>query len=224
MSAIMPSRLIRQRGLNGLFSRLTWNLGAKRYVVDGESMDSWVTLLGSGVSAAVAGGVLSFLGAARGGARAVEAARTQVTGNAAAEHFQWVRGQRQQHYAKLVEAHIALESALTRAAPLIRTGEDLSLEMREEIAERFLAVEATTSQLALWGPTEVIQQAQVLAERTIQAAELLMAAQGAASHPAGDTVGRWHGWVQAKSEVSLLKSQFLDRAGAVIRDPNQPVN
>ncbi|MFM9366931.1 hypothetical protein [Streptomyces sp. Da 82-17] len=209
---------------NTSFDRLTWNLGANRCARGGESMDAWVTLLGSGVSAAVAGGALSFLGAARGGAKAVEAARTQVTGNAAAEHFQWVRGQRQQHYAKLVEAHIALESSLTKAAPLIRVGEDLSVEMREELAERFLAVEATTSQLALWGTAEVMQQAQVLAERTIRAAELLMAAQGAASDPSGEVAQRWEQWIRAKDEVSLLKARFLDRAGAVIRDPNQPVN
>lgn len=175
------------------------------------------------VAGAIAGGILAVRGAKVGGASAVEAARLQVEGQAVAEQLQWVRGQRQQAYGRLLEAHSAVEDTLGRAAPSIFAGGRLSDEARDELADRSLALDSCARQLALWGPEEVIRLAHQLVVDTIDATQALRRSQGVHAGSATRQSPEWERWRSASRQMTQAHSVFLERAGAIIRDPNQPI-
>lgn len=176
------------------------------------------------VAGAFAGGVWAVRGAKIGGFKAVEAARLQVEGQVAAEHFQWVRSQRQQAYGQLLDAQTAVEDALAKAAPGIRAGGRLSEEARVELTERALVMRSRSRQLALWGPDEAVRLAYELTLSTLAASQALRTAQGVGVPSPGSQSQAWVQWDRANREMTSAHSAFVDRAGAIIRDPHQPAS
>lgn len=172
---------------------------------------------------AIAGARAAVRGAQIGGAKAVEAAQLQVDGQAAAGHVQWVRGQRQQAYAKLLDAHSAVEEVLLRVAPGIRRGGRLETDDRRELASRILVMQSCTSQLALWGPEDVTHVAQLLRAKTVEAAQALTHAQSNSPQDPAGPDSRWGRWEQESRYATALRTRFLELAGATVRDPRQSV-
>lgn len=179
----------------------------------------------SGTVGAVAGAFIGAMaglrGARIGGEKTVESARLQVEGQAVAGHLQWVRGQRQQVYAKLLDAHSSVEDSLRRAAAGIRVGGVLSTEARTELGSRILAMQPCLNQLALWGPEEVVDLAQLLRAKTAEAAQALIDAQRGVPQAAGHLDSRWALWEREIQGAADLRARFLERAGEVVRGSDQ---
>ncbi|WP_217213956.1 hypothetical protein [Streptomyces sp. AC550_RSS872] len=173
------------------------------------------------VIGAVIAGMYAKRGAEAGGRKAVEAALAQVHGQAAAEHWQWVRSQRHQAFAALLEAYAALDEVLVRITPEVRGGAGLDEATGREFRERTVELKAKTSQLALWGPSEANVLAYAMTGKSMAAVGALMqAAAGSSSGPSVD----WSGFDRARGEMTQTYASFLQRAGEIIRDPLQPVS
>ncbi|MER5299727.1 hypothetical protein ABT039_09735 [Streptomyces lasiicapitis] len=84
-------------------------------------------------------------------------------------------------------------------------------------------MQSCTSQLALWGPEAVVVLAQVLRAATADAAQALKLAEQEAGQGAVESEVRWQDWMERSEHVTDVRTQFLDRAGEVLRDPDQPV-
>jgi hypothetical protein len=175
----------------------------------------------SAVIGAVIAGMYAKRGAEVGGRKAVEAALAQVHGQAAVEHWQWVRSQRHQSFAALLAAYAALDEVLTRIAPEVRNGARLGEATGRELQESALALQDKTSQLALWGPHEASELAYVLMRKATGAVSALLrvAATGSADRNAD-----WGNSERARDEMVAAYVGFLQRAGEIIRDPLQPVS
>src|SRR5436305_7683992 len=113
---------------------------------------SGVIAFAAAVIGAVIAGRYAKHGAETGGRKAVEAALAQVHGEAAAEHWQWVRSQRYQSFASLLAAYTALDEVLARLTPEVRGGAPLDVATRDELRRAALELQDKTSLLALWGP------------------------------------------------------------------------
>ncbi|MFG2803515.1 hypothetical protein [Streptomyces pseudovenezuelae] len=194
---------------------------------DGVMSDATGTVI-SGViafAAAVIGAVIAGRyakhGAEAGGRKAVEAALTQVHGQAAAEHWQWVRSQRHQSFAALLAAYAALDEVLARIAPEVRNGSGFDDVAGRELRERTLELQAKTSQLALWGPSEVNALAYAITGKSVLAVHALLHIESADLSNAG---AEWGGFGQARDDMAQAHATFLQRAGEIIRDPRQPIN
>ncbi|MBJ3812099.1 hypothetical protein [Streptomyces flavofungini] len=172
---------------------------------------------------AAVGGLASVRGARIGGEAGVEAALAQADRQAATGHQQWVKEQRQQACAKLLDAHSAAEDTLKRAAVAIRRGDEFPVAERDAFRGQVSAMQSCTSQLALWGPEAVVVLAQVLRAATADAAQTLKLAEQGAGQGAAESEARWRDWLERSEHVTDVRTQFLDRAGEVLRDPNQPV-
>ncbi|GAA1375475.1 hypothetical protein GCM10009612_72320 [Streptomyces beijiangensis] len=166
------------------------------------------------------GAMASIRGARIGGAKAVEAALTQVERQADVEQHRWVQGQRQQACMKFLDAHSAAEDALNRAALAIQGGERFPDAARDAFSNHVRAMQACTSQLALWGPEEVVSSAQNLRIETSQAAKALVEAERDASWTQDDFRRRWAHWLQASGTALDFRTNFLQVAGRVLRDPH----
>ncbi|MFD6959851.1 hypothetical protein [Streptomyces venezuelae] len=179
----------------------------------------------SGTAGAVAGAFIGALaglrGARIGGDKTVESARLQVEGQAAAGHVQWVRSQQQQVYAKLLDAHSSVEDSLRRAAAGVRAGGVLANDARTELGSRILAMQPCLNQLALWGPQEVVDLAQLLRAETAEATQALVDAQRGVPQTAGDLDSRWFQWERKIQAVADQRARFLERAGEVVRGTEQ---
>lgn len=176
---------------------------------------------GGAVVGAAVGAIAGVRGARIGGVKAVEAALVQVERQAAVEHLQWVREQRQQACAKLLDAHSAAEDALKRAAAVIRRGGSFPDAERDELTNHIFTLQSCTSQLALWGPDEAVRLAQLLRAKTAEAAVALTQAQHGVADAAGDLELRWARWAEGSRAVTALRTSFLEFAGQVLRDPRQ---
>ncbi|MER7644348.1 hypothetical protein [Streptomyces sp. NPDC126522] len=173
------------------------------------------------VIGAVIAGVYAKRGAEVGGRKAVEAALAQVHGQAAVEHWQWVRSQRQQSFAALLAAYAALDEVLVRIEPEVRNGVRLDEVMGRELRERALLLQDKTSQLALWGPSEASGLAYALTGKATDAVgTLLRLATASSAEPNAD----WSSSERARNEMVAAYVGFLQRAGEIIRDPLQPVS
>ncbi|MBW8792621.1 MAG: hypothetical protein JF597_03210 [Streptomyces sp.] len=135
---------------------------------------SGVIAFAAAIIGAVIAGRYAKHGAEVGGRNAVEAALAQVHGQAAAEHWQWVRSQRHQSYAALIEAYAALDDVFTRVTPEIRGGRRLDGPTRREAHERTLELQAKTSLMALWGPDEANLMAYALTEKSAETTSALL--------------------------------------------------
>ena len=175
----------------------------------------------SAVIGAVIAGRYAQRGAEAGGRKAVEAALAQVHGQAAAEHWQWVRSQRHQSFGALFAAYAALDDALARIAPEARSGVGPDQAAGRELRERTLELQTKTSQLALWGPTQANVLAYALTEKSVAAVSGLLLAEslGSAGSPAD-----WSSFDRAREEMAQAHAAFLQRAGEIVRDPRQPVS
>ncbi|MEV6512305.1 hypothetical protein AB0M61_40145 [Streptomyces sp. NPDC051642] len=175
----------------------------------------------SAVIGAVIAGIYAKRGAEVGGRKAVEAALAQVHGQAAVEHWQWVRSQRHQSFAALLAAYAALDEVLTRIAPEVRNGARLGEATGRELRESALALQDKTSQLALWGPREASELAYALTRKATDAvgALLQVATVGSTGQDAD-----WVSSQRARNEMVTAYAGFLQRAGEIIRDPLQPVS
>ncbi|WP_210591000.1 hypothetical protein [Streptomyces sp. GESEQ-35] len=180
-----------------------------------------VIAFAAAVIGAVIAGMYAKHGAEAGGRKAVEAALAQVHGQAAAEHWQWVRSQRHQAFAALLAAYAVLDEALVRLTPEIRAGAGLDEATGREFRERTVELKAKTSQLALWGPNEANVLAYALTGKSLAAVGALLQVAGASS--AGLSV-TWSNFDQARGEMTQAYATFLQRAGEIIRDPLQPVS
>ncbi|MFI9832014.1 hypothetical protein ACIHIX_30520 [Streptomyces sp. NPDC051913] len=180
-----------------------------------------VIAFAAAVIGAVIAGVYAKRGAEAGGRKAVEAALAGVHGQAAAEHWQWVRSQRHQAFAALLDAYAVVDEAVVRIAPEVRAGAGLDEATGRELRERTIELKAKTSRLALWGPNEVYQLAHALSRKSVAVIGVLMQAAGASS--AGLTVD-WSNFDHARDEMIRSYAAFLGRAGEIIRDPMQPVS
>ncbi|MDH6215990.1 hypothetical protein [Streptomyces pseudovenezuelae] len=180
-----------------------------------------VIAFAAAVIGAVIAGRYAKHGAEAGGRKAVEAALAQVHGQAAAEHWQWVRSQRHQSFAALLTAYAALDDVLVRIGPEARNGDGLDGATGHELRERTLELQAKTSQLALWGPNEANGLAYALTGKSTAAVgALLQAASPSSTDPSAD----WSSSDRAKGEMVQAYAAFLERAGEIIRDPLQPVS
>ncbi|MBK3570045.1 hypothetical protein [Streptomyces sp. MBT62] len=175
----------------------------------------------SAVIGAVIAGIYAKRGAEVGGRKAVEAALAQVHGQAAVEHWQWVRSQRHQSFAALLAAYATLDEVLTRIAPEVRNGARLGEASGRELRQGALALQDKTSQLALWGPHEASELAYALMRKATDTvgALLQVAVVGSMDRNAG-----WVSFERARNEMVTAYAGFLQRAGEVIRDPLQPVS
>ncbi|MFI9772563.1 hypothetical protein ACIHJG_37795 [Streptomyces sp. NPDC052415] len=180
-----------------------------------------VIAFASAVIGAVIAGRYARGGAEAGGRKAVEAALAQVHGQAAAEHWQWVRSQRHQSFAALFAAYAVLDEVLTRLAPEARGSSGLDASARREVGEGTLEMQAKTSQLALWGPSEANELAYSLTEASMAAVASLLAVVG--TNPEGMSAA-WSRFVDAREEMAHAHAAFLQRAGEILRDPRQPVS
>ncbi|GHH24276.1 hypothetical protein [Streptomyces lanatus] len=179
-----------------------------------------VIAFAAAVIGAFIAGMYAKRGAEAGGRKAVEAALAQVHGQAAAEHWQWVRSQRHQAFAALLEAYAALDEVLVRITPEVRGGAGLDEATGRELRERTVELKAKTSQLALWGPNEANALAYAMTGKSMAAVGALMqVAGGSSSSPSVD----WSGFDQARSEMTQVYASFLQGAGEIIRNPLQPV-
>ncbi|WP_328427409.1 hypothetical protein [Streptomyces sp. NBC_00443] len=180
---------------------------------------------GIGLVAAVIGAVIAGRyaerGAKAGGRKAVEAALAQVQGQAAAEHWQWVRSQRYQSFASLLAAYTALDEVLARITPEVRGGAPLDVATKDELRQATLELQDKTSLLALWGPDEARMLAYALTRTTVAAVRsLLQAEQANAQGPRPE----WSIYERARSGMTDAYAIFLQRAGEIIRDPTQTVS
>ncbi|MFC5217422.1 hypothetical protein [Streptomyces coerulescens] len=173
------------------------------------------------VIGAVVAGMYAKRGAEAGGRKAVEAALAQVHGQAAAEHWQWVRSQRHQAFAALLEAYAALDEVLVRITPEVRGGAGLDEATGDEFRERTVELKAKTSQLALWGPNEANLLAYAVTGKSMAVVGALIQAAGESS---SNLSVAWSGFDQARNEMTQVYASFLQRAGEIIRDPVQPVS
>lgn len=182
---------------------------------------SGVIAFAAAVIGAVIAGRYAKHGAEAGGRKAVEAALAQVHGQAAAEHWQWVRSQRHQSYAALLAAYAALDDVLVRIAPEARNGGRLAGATGNELRECTLELQAKTSQLALWGPSEANGLAYELTGKSTAVVGALLEAAALSSV---DRRADWSSYDRAKGEMVQAYAAFLERAGEIIRDPLQPVS
>lgn len=180
-----------------------------------------VIAFAAAVIGAVIAGRYAKSGAEAGGRKAVEAALAQVHGQAAAEHWQWVRSQRHQSFAALFVAYAALDEALARIAPEVGHGVALDEEARRELGQCALELQAKTSQLALWGPSEANGLAYEVTETSIAAVSSLLQVERMSSTEMGVA---WSGFDRARGEMAQAHAAFLQRAGEIVRDPRQPVS
>lgn len=182
---------------------------------------SGVIAFAAAVIGAVIAGRYAKHGAEVGGRNAVEAALAQVHGQAAAEHWQWVRSQRHQSYAALIAAFAALDDVFTRITPEILNGQGLDGMIGREVHERTLELQAKTSLLALWGPDEANSLAYALTGKAVEATRALLHMGRVSS--SGPGVG-WSMFSQVRGEMVEAYASFLQRAGEIVRDPRQPVS
>ncbi|MFD3583425.1 hypothetical protein [Streptomyces sp. NPDC058683] len=182
---------------------------------------SGVIAFAAAVIGAVIAGRYAKHGAEVGGRNAVEAALAQVHGQAAAEHWQWVRSQRHQSYAALIAAYAALDDVFTRVTPGILNGQGLDGSTRREVHERTLELQAKTSLLALWGPDEANSLAYALTGTSVEAASTLLQMGGVSPSGSGVDLSTFS---QVRSEMVEAYAGFLQRAGEIVRDPRQPVS
>ncbi|MEU1162948.1 hypothetical protein ABZ372_20575 [Streptomyces sp. NPDC005921] len=182
---------------------------------------SGVIAFAAAVIGAVIAGRYAKRGAEVGGRNAVEAALAQVHGQAAAEHWQWVRSQRHQSYAALIAAYAALDDVFTRVTPEIINGQGFDASTRREVHERTLELQAKTSLLALWGPDEANSLAYALTGTSVEAASALLHIRSVNSSGPGVD---WSTFSQTRSEMVEAYASFLQRAGEIVRDPRQPVS
>lgn len=175
----------------------------------------------SAVIGAAIAGRYAERGAEAGGRKAVEAALAQVHGQAAAEHWQWVRSQRHQSFAALFASYAALDEVLTRIAPEVRNGIGLDEATGHELRERALELQAKTSQSALWGPSGANELAYGLTRKSVAAVHSLLQVGSASS--VGSSAA-WSSFDRAREEMAEAHAAFLQRAGEIVRDPRQPVS
>lgn len=175
----------------------------------------------SAVIGAVIAGRYAQRGAEAGGRKAVEAALAQVHGQAAAEHWQWVRSQRHQSFGALFAAYAALDDALARIAPETRNGVGLDETAGRELRERTLELQTKTSQLALWGPSQANVLAYALMGKSVAAVSSLLHVD---SLGPGDSPADWSSFDRAREGMAQAHADFLQRAGEIVRDPRQPVS
>ena len=180
-----------------------------------------VIAFASAVVGAVIAGRYAKRGAEAGGRKAVEAALAQVHGQAAAEHWQWVRSQRHQSYGALFTAYAALDEVLARIAPEARNGVVLDEAAGRELRERALELQAKISQLALWGPSEANVLAYALMGKSVAAVSSLLQVEGVMS---AGLSSAWSSFDRAREEMAQAHAAFLQRAGEIVRDPRQPVS
>ncbi|MER6284242.1 hypothetical protein [Streptomyces sviceus] len=181
---------------------------------------SGVIAFAAAVIGAVIAGRYAKRGAEAGGRKAVEAALAQVHGQAAAEHWQWVRSQRHQSFAALLAAYAALDEVLARIAPMVRNGAGLDEATGREVREHALELQAKTSQLALWGPIEANSLAYAIMGKSVAAVRALLHIESL-STPSPSV--EWSSFERARDEMVQAHATFLQRAGEIIRDPRQPV-
>ncbi|MFI6011412.1 hypothetical protein ACIBAG_21775 [Streptomyces sp. NPDC051243] len=180
---------------------------------------------GIGLMAAVIGAVIAGRyaerGAKAGGRKAVEAALTQVQGQAAAEHWQWVRSQRYQSIASLLAAYTALDEVLARITPEVRGAVPLDVATRDELRRAALALQDKTSLLALWGPDEARALAYALTRKAVAAVSALLQVERATSE---GRIPEWSNYDEERGGMTEAYATFLQRAGEIIRDPMQSVS
>ncbi|WP_449349650.1 hypothetical protein [Streptomyces shaanxiensis] len=179
-----------------------------------------VIAFAAAVIGAVIAGRYAKRGAEAGGRKAVEAALTQVHGQAAAEHWQWVRSQRHQSFAALLAAYAALDEVLARIEPGVRSGAGLDEPSGREMQERALDLQTKTSQMALWGPSEAMNLAYTITDKSVIAMRALLHIARAGSPSVS---ADWSNFEQARGQMVQAHAAFLHRAGEIIRDPRQPV-
>ncbi|NNN37390.1 hypothetical protein HLK59_45080 [Streptomyces sp. S3(2020)] len=173
------------------------------------------------VIGAVIAGRYAKRGAEAGGRKAVEAALAQVQGQAAVEHWQWVRSQRHQSIAAFFAAYAALDDVLAGFVPEVRNGGSLNEVARRELHEGMRELQAKTSQLALWGPREAIDLAYGVTGKSLATMGALLQAQSTASASLNT---RWSAFDRVREEMVLAHAAFLERAGEIVRDPRQPIS
>ncbi|MFI5660741.1 hypothetical protein [Streptomyces sp. NPDC051684] len=180
-----------------------------------------VVSLVSAVIVAVVAGVYAKRGAEAGGRKAVEAALAQVQGAAAAEHWQWVRTQRHAAYVGLLAAYSALDEVVGSTALEVRGGTALDAAAGDELRARLLELQDKTSQLALWKPNDAYVLAHKLFDGSKETLNALLHASREGETGPGPA---WSRFFAAKAEMNRAYVTFLQRAGEVIRDPQQPVS
>lgn len=193
---------------------------------DDDMGDATATVIAGGIGfvAAVIGAAIAGRyaerGAKAGGRKAVEAALAQVQGQAAAEHWQWVRSQRYQSFAALLAAYTALDEVLARITPEVRGGTPLDVATRDELRRAALELQDKTSLLALWGPDEGRLLAYALTRKAVAAVSSLLQVEREISEGQSPA---WSAYEQARSGMTEGYAAFLQRAGEIIRDPMQAV-
>ncbi|MGW5657656.1 hypothetical protein [Streptomyces humi] len=187
----------------------------------GAVVSAVVAFVAAVVGAVIAGRYAKH-GAEAGGRKAVEAALAQVHGQAAAEHWQWVRSQRHQSYAALITAYAALDDVFARITPELLGGQGLDASTGREMRECTLELQARTSQLALWGPGETYSLAYALTEKSVEAMSSLLNMGGVASSTSAS--GDWSRFIRVRGEMVEAYASFLQRAGEIVRDPRQPIS
>ncbi|WP_432191325.1 hypothetical protein [Streptomyces sp. bgisy027] len=167
------------------------------------------------VIGAVVAGMYAKRGAEAGGRKAVEAALAQVHGQAAAEHWQWVRSQRHQAFAALLAGYAALDEVLVRIMPEVRGGAGIDEATGRELRGCTVELKAKTSHLALWGPDEAYVLAHALTAKSMATVGALL--------QTGPRVD-WSNFDQARGQMTQTYAAFLQRAGEIMRDPLQPAS
>ncbi|MFE3585312.1 hypothetical protein [Streptomyces vinaceus] len=116
-----------------------------------------VGLLGAGI-----GGLATAYGARVGAQQTVEAARTQVDRQAAAEHLHWVREQRRQTYSDIMEADLVLTMTLQDCTSDLLRRSGLPGETVDRMQRELMILATTVTRAGMWGPDDLVTKAQDL--------------------------------------------------------------
>lgn len=155
--------------------------------------------------------------------------RRQTTDQAAVEHEQWLRGQRQEAYVALLDARDAAISKLEHAVDLWREREEWLDSQGGEPYELAVTVEEDLVD-ARQGLSKPLDRAAILGPASVDAAVIAMdnafdAASGYLNHQANpdEPFERdWHSWPVLMTRGHQAREQFTEAAKLVLRMPPRP--
>ncbi|MFJ8363077.1 hypothetical protein [Streptomyces sp. NPDC093984] len=114
-------------------------------------------LVGAGV-----GGLATAYGARVGAQKTIEATHMQVARQSEAEHLHWIRDHRRQACSDVLASHGSFLSMAINGS--VRLGSDHALSDEEQLRlrDQFIDLSQVAARADLWGPRDVVVQAQAL--------------------------------------------------------------
>ncbi|MFJ7016694.1 hypothetical protein [Streptomyces albogriseolus] len=155
--------------------------------------------------------------------------RRQTTDQAAVEHEQWLRGQRQEAYIALLDAWDTAVSKLEHTVDLWPEREEwldsqggepyeLAIAVDEDLVDARRCLAKLLDRAALLGPAPV-DVAVTAMDNAFDAASGLIAQQ---ANPDEPFERDWHSWPLLMTRLHQARRQFTDASKLVLRTPPRP--